>query len=158
MKTLLRRGWCQHLLCLLSLIILIPTIGLLIRVQVLAVGDEGPGFRVSEGDTFDLEYTQSMYGVPVRERFRVEKGSFTLFHVVSTGAALEYLGIEGRREDNVKRRTTGFSVPEGSIGGHVLHVKGRMVSLNKVNGDNGHITIKLERKPLLAFLISCIRR
>lgn len=154
----MRQGWCQHLLCLVSLIILISILGLLVRVQVLAVGSGGPGFRVSEGDTFDLEYTQSMYGVPVRERFRVEKGAFTLFHVVSTGAALEYLGIEGRREENVRRRTKEFSVPEGSIGGHVLHVKGRMVSLEKVNCDSGHITVRLERKPLLAFLISHVWR
>ena len=74
-----------------------------IRPQVLEIGRAGPHVWVCEGDLVSLHYTQSMYGVPVEERLRVEAGRLVLFEVVSSDAALEYLGIETRGPHNASR-------------------------------------------------------
>ena len=45
-----------------------------IRPLVLEIGRRGPRIWVQHGDLISLHYIQSMYGVPVVERLRVEDG------------------------------------------------------------------------------------
>lgn len=124
-----------------------------VRPQVLEVGRAGPHVRVCEGDLVSLRYIQSMYGVPVEERLRIESGSLILFEVVSTDAALEYLGIEARGANNVRRILQGFSIPADSVGNHVLFVAGRVIPLSSVPSEGGSIRIRLVRQPFLIYLI-----
>jgi hypothetical protein len=132
-------------------------IALGIRPQVLEVGSSGPFFWVREGDIVCLSYTQSMYGVPVEERFRVEGGHLVLFEVLSTDAALEYLGIGTRGAGNANRVLREFSIPAGSLGDHLLTVGDLRISLKSVSADQGRIFIRLVRRPLLLYLIHHLR-
>jgi hypothetical protein len=131
--------------------------GLLVEIQVLSIGAQGPIYKVSQGEVFSLEYVHSMYGVPVLERFRVEKESFTLFHVVSSQAALEYFGIAGSAEPNVQRTLRGFSVPAGSVGSHRLRIGDREISLGTLKGE-GSVVIRLTRMSLFRYLVHRIWR
>jgi len=128
-----------------------------IRPQVLEVGRSGPHVWVREGDLVSLHYTQSMYGVPVEERLRVEAGDLVLFEVVSSDAALEYLGIETKGPNNVKRILQDFSIPADSVGNHVLRVGDRRIPLASIPADDGRILIRLTRPPLLIYLIHPLR-
>jgi hypothetical protein len=94
-----------------------------------------------------------MYGVPVEERFRIEGGRLVLFEVLTTDAALEYLGIETRGAGNTGRVLQEFSVPADSVGDHVLAVGDRSISLRSIPADQGRILIRLVRQPLLGYLI-----
>jgi hypothetical protein len=124
-----------------------------IRPNVLEVGRAGPHVWVREGDLVSLHYTQSMYGVPVEERLRVEAGRLVLFEVVSSDAALEYLGIETKGPNNVKRILQGFSIPADSMGNHVLRVGDRRIPLASSPADEGRIHIRLTRPLLFIYLI-----
>ena len=126
-------------------------IGFVVRVQVLQVGDGGPGFRLAEGETFSLCYIQSMYGVPVTEKFRVEKGHLLLFHVISSDAALEYFGIERKEENNVRRTLVEFSIPRASVGKHVLTVRDREIRLGDLGGQGEPIRIRMARMPFIMY-------
>jgi hypothetical protein len=128
-----------------------------IRPQVLEVGRYGPHVWVRERDLVSLHYTQSMYGVPVEERLRVEAGRLVLFEVVSSDAALEYLGIQTRGPNNVKRILQGFSIPAASMGNHVLCVGDRRIPLASVPADEGIIHIRQTRPPLFIYLIHPLR-
>lgn len=128
-----------------------------IRPQILEVGRSGPRIWVRDGEIACLHYTQSMYGVPVEERFRVEGGRLVLFEVLSTDAALEYLGIETRGPGNTGRVLQEFSVPADSVGDPMLTVGDRRISLKSVPPDRGSILIRLVRQPLLAYLIHHLR-
>jgi hypothetical protein len=132
--------------------------GLLLRFQVLRVGNEGPCVRVSEGDVISLQFTHSMYGVPVEERLRVEGRRMMLFHVVTSDAALEYYGIEGREEGNARREIDRFSIPRESVGGQTLTVRNRRIVLRDLPGGQGSVTIRLAREPILLHVAHCIRR
>lgn len=123
-----------------------------IRPLVLEVGGRGPRIWVGEGDLVCLQYTQSMYGVAVEERFRVEGGRLALFEVASTEAALEYLGIEARGADNARRVLQEFSIPAGSVGDYFLSAGGRRIALASVPAENGRIRIHLSRQPLIVYL------
>jgi hypothetical protein len=123
-----------------------------IRPQVIEVGHLGPRIWVREGDIVCLRYTQSMYGVPVEERFRVEGGRLFLFEVDTTGAALEYLGIESRGANNVARILQEFSMPAGSVGGYSLSAGGRRIALRDVPAEDGRIRVRLTRQPLIVYL------
>ncbi len=133
-------------------------IGFVVRVQVLQVGDGGPVFRVAEGEVFSLCYTQSMYGVPVTEKFRVEKGQLTLFHVISSDAALEYFGIERKEENNVRRELVEFSIPWASVGKHVLTVKDREIRLGDLSGQGEHIRIRMAEMPIISYVAKRVWR
>lgn len=124
-----------------------------IRPQILEVGRAGLFFWVREGDLVCLHYTQSMYGVPVEERFRVKGGRLALFEIVSSDAALEYLGIESRGADNASRVLREFSIPADSVGDHLLTVGVHRILLKSVPADRGRILIRLVRQPLLIYLI-----
>lgn len=128
-------------------------LGLGIRPQILEVGRSGPFFWVREGDLVCLHYTQSMYAVPVEERFRVEGGRLVLFEILSTDAALEYLGVESRGAGNANSVLREFSVPADSVGDHMLTVGDRRISLKSVPTDQDRIYIRLVRQPLLIYLI-----
>jgi hypothetical protein len=122
-----------------------------IRPQLIAVGHRGPHIWVSEGDIVGLRYTQSMYGVPVEERFRVEGGRLFLFEVDTTAAALEYLGLERSGANNVGRFLNEFSIPAGSVGGHILSVGGRRIALAEVPPEAGRVRVRLMRPPLIVY-------
>jgi hypothetical protein len=128
-------------------------LGLGIRPQVIAVGRLGPHVWIREGDIVCLSYTQSMYGVPVEERFRVEGGRLFLFEVATTAAALEYLGLESSGANNVGRFLNEFSIPAGSVGGHILSAGGRRIALADVPAEDGRIRIRLTRQPLVVYLV-----
>jgi len=128
-----------------------------IRPQVLEIGRTGPHVWVREGDLVSLHYTQSMYGVPVEERLRVAAGRLALFEVVSSDAALEYLGIETRGPQNATRILQEFSIPADSVGNHVLCVGDHRILLAAVPADEGRILIRLARSPLFTYLIHQLR-
>lgn len=149
------RGRRLLYLCLFAAAVLAA--GWLFRFQVLKVGDEGPCLRVSD-DVISLRFTHSMYGVPVEERLRVEGRRMVLFHVVTSDAALEYYGIEGRGEGNARREIDRFSIPRGSVGGQTLTVKNRRIVLRDLPGGQGSVTIGLAREPILFHVAYCIWR
>jgi len=124
-----------------------------IRPQVLEVGRSEANIWVRDGDLVRLQYTQSMYAVPVEERFRVEGGRLVLFEVVSSDAALEYLGIETKGAGNAKSITQEFFVPAHSVGGYRLSTSGRRIDLSDVPAENGRIRVRLSRQPLITYLI-----
>jgi hypothetical protein len=128
-----------------------------IRPQVLEVGRSGPRVWVHEGDLVCLHYIQSMYGVPVEERLRVEAGRLVLFEVVSSGAALEYLGIETSGPHNASRVLQEFSIPADSSGRHMLRVGDHRILLASVPAHEGRILIRLVRPPLFTYLIHHLR-
>jgi hypothetical protein len=128
-----------------------------IRPQVLEIGRTGPHVWVREGDLVSLHYTQSMYGVPVEERLRVAAGRLALFEVVSSDAALEYLGIETRGPQNATRILQEFSIPADSVGNHVLCVGDHRILLAAVPADEGRILIRLARPPLFTYLFHQLR-
>jgi len=128
-----------------------------IRLPVVEVGRAGPRIRVKDGDPVCLHYTQSMYGVPVEERLRVEAGRLVLFEVVSSDAALEYLGIETRGPNNARRILQEFSIPADSVGNHVLDVGDLRIPLPTVPSDEGRILVRLVRPPLFIYLIHSLR-
>lgn len=133
-------------------------VGLLVKVQVLQVGEGGPVFRVAESEVFSLCYIQSMYSVPVTEKFRVEKGHFILFHVISSAAALEYFGIERKEENNVRRALVEFSIPRASVGQHVLTVKGRAIELGNIGGQGERIRIRMAQMPVIMYIATQVWR
>jgi len=94
-----------------------------------------------------------MYAVPVEERFRVEGGRLVLFEVVSSDAALEYLGIETKGAGNAKNIMQEFFVPAHSVGGYCLSTSGRRINLSDVPAENGRIRVRLTRPPLIVYLI-----
>jgi len=124
-----------------------------IRPQVLEVGRSEANIWVRDGDLVRLQYTQSMYAVPVEERFRVEGGRLVLFEVVSSDAALEYLGIETKGAGNAKSIMQEFFVPAHSVGGYRLSASGRRIDLSDVPAENGRIRVRLTRPPLIVYLI-----
>jgi len=128
-------------------------LGLGIRPQMVEIGRLGPHIWVREGDAVCLSYTQSMYGVPVEERFRVESGRLFLFEIATTAAALEYLGLERSGANNVDRFLTEFSIPAGSVGGHVLSAGSQRIALADVPAEDGRIRVRLTRKPLIVYLV-----
>jgi hypothetical protein len=146
------------LLCLLLCISIFSVAGLLIRVQILKIGDKGPSYRVSRGDVITLRYTHSMYGVPVVERLRVENGYFEIFSVITSDAALEYYGITSKEEQNVKGAIKEFSIPQGSVGGHTLSVGGDTIPFTALHDEHRNIRIRLVQQPLLLYFINFLWR
>ena len=104
-----------------------------VRPQVLEVGRSGANIWVRDGELVRLQYTQSMYAVPVEERFRVEGGRLVLFEVVSSDAALEYLGIETKGAGNAKNIVQEFFVPAHSVGGYRLSASGDTAPLEQAS-------------------------
>jgi hypothetical protein len=126
-------------------------IGYAVSIQVLQVGDSGPVFRVAEGEVFSLSYTQSMYNVPVTEKFRIENGRFILFHVISSEAALEYLGIERKEENNVRGVLAEFLIPRASIGKYALMIRDSKIELGSAAGQKEAIRIRLAQMPFIIY-------
>lgn len=125
-----------------------------IRPQVLEIGRSGPNIWVRDGELVRLQYTQSMYGVPVEERFRVQGNRLVLFEVVSTDAALEYLGIETKGAGNARKAMQEFIIPANSLGGYRLSASGRHIDLAGVPVENdARIHVRLTRQPLVVYLI-----
>jgi hypothetical protein len=127
--------------------------GYLVRIDTLHIGEDGPVFRVEEGQIFSLCYIHSMYGVPVTEKFRIDDRGFTLFHVVSSDAALEYFGIESNKENNVRRTLAEFSIPRSSIGRHVLSIGHSAVRLEDLAGQGEQIRIRMARMPVIEYIV-----
>ena len=149
-----KRFLLYPLLCLGGFVLLVS----LIPVRVLSVGERGPLWKVSAGDTFTLRYTHSMYGVEVREHFRIGQEEFTLYHVESSGAALEYFGLEHPGPNNVRRTLRAFSIPRGSVGNHEITLKGCPIKLHGLSGEEEPIRVTLVRTSLLKYLMHTPRR
>jgi len=158
LKKLTRHRGVIVLLCLLLCISVSIIAVLLIQVQVLKIGDSGLFFRVINGNIITLRYTHSMYGVPVTERLRVESGSLELFHVITSDAALEYFGIEGKDENNVKNSLKEFTIPTGSVGQHTLSVQGHEILLSNIRTKGQKIHINIIKQPLASYYIDSIWR
>lgn len=129
--------------------------------HLLVVQIEGPDVvvRVSEGEEFFRTYVQSMYEVPVTEKFRIEDGHFRLVHVQSqSDAVLAYLGIEGKNEPNADETLTEFSIAAASIGNHVLRFRDREILLGTGEIREGSIKVKLTRISLLTYFARLIWR
>lgn len=141
-------------LCLGGLVFLLS----LIPVHALSIGEKGLFWRVSAGDTFTLRYTHSMYDVEVRENFRMGQEDFTLYHVESSEAALEYFGIERSGPNNVRRTLKAFTLPRGSVGNHELLLNDCRIQLHTLGGKEGHIPVTLVRMSLLEYLMHTLRR
>jgi hypothetical protein len=144
------------LLCFSLFVTFVLGASLLFRSQFLVVGETGPRIPVRKGDVFELHYTQSMYRVPVIERYRIEEGRFVLFHVVSTAAALEYLGITSKGENNIVRTARGFIMPAASSGEHILKVDGREITLGETADEKGKVQVRLMSATLAKYLINCL--
>lgn len=142
------------LLCAGGLILLFS----LLTVQALRVGERGPLRRVSPGDTFTLRYTHSMYGVEVRENFRIGPEDFTLYGVESSAAALEYFGIESPGPNNIHRTLRAFTIPAGSTGNHELLLNDCRIRLRAWEAERGGTTVKLVRISLIKYLMDLLRR
>jgi hypothetical protein len=130
----------------------------LIPVAVLSLGETGPLRKVSAGDTFILRYTHSMYGVEVREHFRIGSGEFTLTQVDSTEAVLEYFGIGHPGPNNVRKTLQAFTIPGASVGGHELLMNGFRVRLQTPGAGQDRITVRLVRMSLFMYLMCTLRR
>jgi hypothetical protein len=130
----------------------------LLPVQTLGVGERGPLWRVSPGDSFTLRYTHSMYGVEVRENFRIGPEDFTLYGVDSSPAVLEYFGIESPGPNNVRRTLKAFTVPAASAGDHELRLSGCRVRLAAWGEEQGQTTVNLARMSLIRYLRELLRR
>jgi hypothetical protein len=148
------RFFLYPLLCLGGVVLLAA----LIPVHVLSVGDPEVLWKVSAGDTFTLRYTHSMYGVEVRENFRIGQDDFTLYQVDSSEAALEYFGIEHAGPNNVLRTLQTFTIPGGSVGNHELLLKDRRLLFRELRGERDDTTVKLVRMSLLEYLMHTLRR
>lgn len=157
-KSSRRRRITAVLLCLLLCVSAACFAVLLIKVQILKIGDSGIFFRVINGNIITLRYTHSMYGVPVTERLRVENGRLELFHVKTSDAALEYFGIEEKGENNVKNSLKEFIIPADSVGQHSLSVQGHEISLSNIPAESKKIYITIVKQPLILYLFkSCWR-
>ena len=130
----------------------------LLTVQALRIGEKGPLWRVSPGDTFTLRYTHSMYGVEVRENFRIGPEGFTLYGVESSAAALEYFGIESPGPNNVHRTLKAFTIPAGSTGNHELLLNDCRIQLGASGEERGGTTVRLVKTSLIKYLREALRR
>lgn len=130
----------------------------LLPVQVLSIGERGPLWKVSAGDIFTLRYLHSMYGVEVRESFRIGEEDFTLYHVDSSEAALEYFGIERSGPNNVRTTLQAFTIPGGSVGRHELLLNGCRIQLHTLHGEKDPVTVRLVRMSLLTYLTGILGR
>ena len=142
------------LLCLGGVFLLVS----LLPVSALSVGERGLRWKVSAGDTFTLRYTHSMYGVEVREHFRIGREDFTLYHVDSSEAALEYFGIEHSGPNNVHRPLQAFTIPGGSVGHHELLLNACRLQLHTLRGERDPITVRLVRMSLFMYLMRTLWR
>jgi len=149
-----RRFLLYPLLCLGGFVLLVS----LIPVRVLSVGDSGPLWKVTAGDTFTLRYIHSMYGVEVRENFRIGREDFTLYQVESSEAALEYFGIEHSGPNNARRTLQTFTIPGASVGCHELLLNDCRIRLHDLRGERDSTTVKLVRMSLLEYLMHTLRR
>lgn len=139
----------------------LPVLILLPGFQVLEIGGGKAkvSLSVSKGDVFAHGYTHSMYGVPVVEKFRIERGGLRLFHVMTeSDGAREYFGIEKKGENNADAKFTSFSIPVASVGGHVLSLDGRRISLETLHAGTGAITVTLGKRSLAAYLMTHLWR
>jgi hypothetical protein len=130
----------------------------LLPVAALSIEERGPLWKVSAGDTFTLRYTHSMYGVEVREHFRIDQEDFTLYHVDSSEAVLEYFGIEHSGPNNVRRTLQAFTIPGGSVGHHELLLNACRIQLHTLRGERASITVRLVRMSLFMYLMRTLRR
>jgi len=123
------------------------------KIQVLKIDDPNVALPVSHGDIFFHSYTNSMYGAPVQEKFRIEDGYFRLVHVMTSSAAvLEYLGIEGNDEPIADGTFSEFTIPAASVGNHAILARGTNVPLGTHEGRGGSVRVRILSIPLLAYL------
>ncbi|AFM23547.1 hypothetical protein [Desulfomonile tiedjei] len=147
------------LLCICLSAVLLLAWGLQTNLQVVEIGDSGPSLLVRNGNLFCHEYTHSMYGAQVVEKFRIEDGHFRIFHVMTqSDAVLEYFAIEKRGEHNVDGTFQKFSIPAASIGKHILKLEDYELSLDKPEQKGGSIHVKLLQVPFWAYAARLIRR
>jgi hypothetical protein len=133
--------------------------GLCRHILVVRVSDPEVLVPVSVGDVFFRDYVQSMYQVPVSEKFRIEAEHFRLVHVQTRSeAVLVYLGIEGKDEPNVDGKFTEFSIPAASIGDHVLRFRDHSIVLGTHEGRDGSIKIGLAKMPLHRYFAHTVWR
>jgi hypothetical protein len=136
-------------LAFLFVVAVLSGVGLWKHILVVRVSDPEVLVPVSVGDVFFRDYVQSMYHVPVSEKFRIEAEHFRLVHVqTQSEAVLVYLGIEGKDEPNVEGKFTEFSIPAASIGDHVLRFHDHSIALGTREDRDGSIKIELAKMPL----------
>ncbi len=150
-----RRGF---LAVVLFLILGISFVLTFFQTQMLSAGGTGVLLKASPGDLFTLRYTHSMYGVEVNESFLIGSGDFTLFHVSTSEAALEYFGLEHAGKDNVRRTLKAFRIPRDSVGNHKLLFKDRVLELAPLAGEADSVSVKLIRVSVFKYLINTLRR
>ncbi|MFH0824700.1 MAG: hypothetical protein V2B18_18250, partial [Pseudomonadota bacterium] len=124
----------------------LPAWGIYRDRPVLDIGNGRHLIPVSKGEIFRHSYVQSMYDVPVTEKFQIEDGYFRLIQVVTeSDAVLVYLGLERGKEPNDAGRFVEFTIPLGSIGNHVISVPGRDIPLGTGENQTGSTSVKLRK-------------
>jgi hypothetical protein len=133
----------------------LPAWGICRDRPVLEIGNGRHSIPVSKGEVFRHSYVQSMYDVPVTEKFQIEDGYFRLIQVVTdSDAVLAYLGLERGKEPNAAGRFVEFTVPLGSIGNHVISVSGRDIPLGTGENQTGSTTVKLRMMTWAEYLLT----
>lgn len=152
-----KTSWYRGVIILLCLLLSFG-IAIVIKIQVLKIGDAGLFFIVENGDILTLSYTHSMYKVPVIERLKVENGVLELFHVETSDAALEYFGIKGKDVNNVENHIKEFIIPAVSVGHHKLSVRGHDILLSDVKANDQKIHISIIKQSFASYFINSIWR
>ncbi len=138
---------------------------LLVPVHSLEITEAGTNrllWRVpaKDGETVDLEYTHSITGAPVTERFRVTGGGLRLVEIASTGeAALQYLAQDPPYESRGARLVSARDGPTvgeltiriGQTGRQTLAVGGRTIPLYRA-GEGEAVRLAVTRRPLALVL------
>jgi hypothetical protein len=144
MRTLKGHRKTLFILCPFFLVTALLIAGYFIKSQVIEIGDGRILLRAGSGEIFTHCFMHSMYDVSVCEKFRVGKGSLTLFHVeTESKAALEYYGIENNKEDNVRRTFTEIIIPAESAGRHRFIMRERKIHPDESYAKGRHIRIRL---------------
>ncbi|MGD9817992.1 MAG: hypothetical protein AB7V04_04745 [Desulfomonilaceae bacterium] len=123
--------------------------------DVLDISSGSRLILVRDGDTFDHEYTHSMYQAPITERFVVTGGLLKLIKVDSPSVAvLEYFGLNGPEVGHMNLLFDSFTTPSASIGSHRFKIRGQDFNPPTGEGLEGKIRVKLRKASIIEFLIS----
>ncbi|MDD3471858.1 MAG: hypothetical protein PHS86_03660 [Syntrophaceae bacterium] len=151
------RSLCSKrlILCLIFVAGLFVIVSGLAVFDVLEISSENRLILVRDGDTFDHEYTHSMYQAPVTERFVITGGRLKLIKVDSPCVAvLEYFGLNGPEVGHMNLLFDSFTTPSASIGSHRLKIRGQDFNPPTGEGLEGKIRVKLRKASIIDYLIS----
>jgi hypothetical protein len=114
-----------------------------IRPQVLEIGRAGPHVWVREGDLVSLHYIQSMYGVPVEERLRVEAappGAVRFCFELTPGGVRATIGP--LREDVISAALQGLPPAPGELSLRRI-LEAVVDSYGIAGSEDGDLTVRL---------------